>query len=428
MKRNGLIVIICFLLINAAVIAGYRLGEPLDWSKSENRELAQKPELSGFREDPEKTAAAYDSYLSDQFPLREDLVALYTKFQAESGRWYVRDVRVTRGPQPAAEPSAPAAQAQSEAPAAAAEAQPSEPEPFFIGPDYLFKDNYPLLPSHKKYYTESLGKLASFEGVTVIDAPLPHKNFALAEGTDGQIDPQVDIDNLEFRREAAEQTGTVFIDACSLFNESFSIQARARMFYKTDIHWNMLGAYRCSTLIAHQMAERGIIARSSVPAPSMFTWRDLSADHRHEGDLGRMILGDDYSIHEFIPLYTLSEPDGLEYYKSEGGAQEKRSDIIAYGINDEVLDYNKVCTRNLQYLRIENPGAPEKQSVIILKDSYQCGTVEYFSAIFSELIIMDPRYDLPDLSGLVAAHGTDLILLMYHQNSLFEEFSSYVLD
>lgn len=72
---------------------------------------------------------------------------------------------------------------------------------------------------------------------------------------------------------------------------------------------------------------------------------------------------------------------------------------------------------------MENPNAPEKQSVLILKDSYQNSTLDYFTAIFQTVHVVDPRHyqETDTLTALLDAGSVDLILFFYHQDNISDE-------
>lgn len=82
----------------------------------------------------------------------------------------------------------------------------------------------------------------------------------------------------------------------------------------------------------------------------------------------------------------------------------------------------------LGYYRAENPAAPEAASVLILKDSFQNATIDYLSAIFRSVTVVDPRsyQETPDLASLLDADGIDLVLFFYHQNNVSRELIDFL--
>ncbi|MBP5750752.1 MAG: hypothetical protein J6X24_08180 [Firmicutes bacterium] len=400
MKRYGWITIIAFFLIVTAVAVSYAAGEPSDWSKSENRELAQMPVWEGSSSDADEYMRGFEPFLNDQFPMREALIRVYTKFQMDSGWWYVRGVW-------------------------RAQMDPANASGYYIGPEYLFLNTYRTGDAARRAYAKALKQLCSQSGVKVADIVLPHKNYALAEGSGGAFTNDLDIENLWARKEAASSAGAALIDACTPFCQRYGIEERAEMYFKSNTHWNPLGAYRASEVAAQEMAKAGLIAETSVPSEDAFIGKDLSDDHIFPEGLAER-LGIEMEIREYIPVYMAAHPENWRYFTGLDKAPVKREDIVLRGIDDYELDYNKVGTRNLTYIRVENPYAPEDQRVLILKDSYQCATIDYFSSIFRSITVLDPRFELPPLGDYIRDENIDLILLMYHQNNNLEELSQYV--
>ena len=426
-KRYGLIPIICFLLICCSVVLGYAAGTREYWSDSENRELAGFPHAADYKGDADAYMQAFEPFLDDQFPLRGKFVSAYTRFQQKSGRWYVRGVRVMTAKGDKSELSSePVSTVSSEGNESQAAAQ-LPAEPFYIGPDYLFLDSYPVSKGRFANYRAALDCLASLEGIQLVDIILPHKNYSLAEGTDGALSEALIIEeaNLEGRKASDSAAGIISIDACSLFSDRYGIKERSRMYFKTDIHWNPLGAFNCSELAAQKLAELGVIRQTSVPDGDSFVWQDLSAERSYTGDLGRRFELEDPPA-EYIPVYTLKETSSLRYYSGADRAEVKRDEVVNCGIDDYEIDYENLGTKNMLYFRVENPNAPEQKNVLILKDSYQCTTIDYYSAIFSSITVIDPRFDNPPLKDIIKDEEIELVLLMYHQDNFLDEFSEYV--
>ena len=400
MKRYGWITIIAFLLIIMTVTIAYAAGEPSDWSKSENRELAQMPVWEGTSSDADGYMQGFEPFLNDQFPLREMLIRVFTKFQLDTGWWCVRGVwRV----------------------------QPNTADSgsYYFGPEYLFLNTYRTDDASRRAYAKALKLLCTESGVTVADLVLPHKNYALAEGSGGAFTNEADIENLWARKEAAASAGAVLIDACTPFCDKYGIEERTTMYFKSNTHWNPLGAFRASEIAAQEMAKAGLIKQTSIPSEDAFVWMDLTDSHIFPEGLAER-LGTEMEIREYIPVYKAAHPENWRYFTGLDKAPVTRGDIVLRGIEDYELDYNKVGTRNLTYIRVENPDAPEARSVLILKDSYQCATIDYFTSIFRKVVVIDPRFELPPLREYVEEEGIDLILLMYHQNNKMDELAQYI--
>ena len=134
-------------------------------------------------------------------------------------------------------------------------------------------------------------------------------------------------------------------------------------------------------------------------------------------------------MQEAIPRFVPADTASLSYYDSPGStAPVPRETLIGSGLDKDPVTYNDVFTYNLGYYRVENPNAPEDKSVLLLKDSFQNASTDYFSSIFRELHVVDPRAyrETPGLSGFLAENDVDLILFFYHQNNVSPELTAFL--
>lgn len=203
---------------------------------------------------------------------------------------------------------------------------------------------------------------------------------------------------------------------------------RERYFYKTDFHWNARGAFAAAQEIARQLAGAGTIAETSVPQAEDFLWSELGGERRCQGDLN-VWFSNQFSMQEDILRYIPKNAADLRYFLHPGDIESvPRETIVGSGLDKNPVTYNDVFTYNLGYYRVENPDAPEAASVLILKDSFQNATIDYLSAIFRSVTVVDPRsyQETPDLASLLDADGIDLVLFFYHQNNVSRELIDFL--
>ncbi|MBQ1525387.1 MAG: hypothetical protein IIZ55_09690, partial [Firmicutes bacterium] len=235
-------------------------------------------------------------------------------------------------------------------------------------------------------------------------------------------------ENIDFIKAGAGDHHVKVIDICQRILSEYSPKERADMYYKTDFHWNELGAYRAAEIISMELAEEGCISAASIPTAADFYWRDLSGARTYMGDLSQR-LTDQASDGEFIPFYMPADQSALRYYDSLNGSPVDRNTVIASGLEepaDVPLTYNTLSTYNLGYYRVENPVALEDKRVLILKDSMQNATTDFFTVMFKEVNIVDPRYDGPLFSDIMKQRNIDLVLFLYHENNVSTELMNYI--
>ena len=150
--------------------------------------------------------------------------------------------------------------------------------------------------------------------------------------------------------------------------------------------------------------------------------------HTYAGDLNRR-FSYLFSMRETIPNYLPRDVSHLQYYLSaEDTEPSDRAAIIGSGLSEAVLTYGGISTENLGYYRVINPNARSQQCVLILKDSFQDPMTDYFSELFSQVVVIDPRaYREPyTFAQLLAENEVDLVLLLYHQSNASAELTAFL--
>ncbi len=85
-KKNCIIVSVIFIIIIAAFFISGIISDDREFSENENRKLSEKPELSFSAVVSGKYSDAFESYVQDQFPLRDTLMAVKTKTEITEGK------------------------------------------------------------------------------------------------------------------------------------------------------------------------------------------------------------------------------------------------------------------------------------------------------------------------------------------------------
>ena len=257
---------------------------------------------------------------------------------------------------------------------------------------------------------------------------LPLKNEALYDLEPAYFSDETGKTNKQALTAALAQVeGLTVIDAEAPLVTG-TLADRERYFYKTDFHWNARGAFAAAQEIARQLAGAGTIAETSVPQAEDFLWSELGGERRYQGDLN-VWFSNQFSMQEDIPRYVPKNAADLRYFLHPGDIESvPRETIVGSGLDKDPVTYNDVFTYNLGYYRVENPDAPEAASVLILKDSFQNATIDYLSAIFRSVTVVDPRsyQETPDLASLLDADGIDLVLFFYHQNNVSRELIDFL--
>lgn len=354
------------------------------YSTTEARTLAQRPvnDLSVLSDLP----AQWEDYAIDQFPLRERMLKVYSAINLSLGKSYLRNTYVSSD-------------------------------------GWLTTYVYPADAQDREALLSAVRQtVASLPTVDFVYVVTPTKNDMVSSDN---APYQTHRNSMENRAALLDGLSSVdrlrVVDIGGYFTENFTSSERESMYYRTDFHWNDLGAFNAAEYAATSL--EGDIA----PSREDFLWEELGSDHAYLGDLNRRfsyLLPTD----EAIPFYTPKSTASIRYYLS-GDRETAREEIVARGVGvDKELNYNTVSTDNLGYFRIENPDALLDKTVLILKDSLENPMTDYFTVLYRQVIVIDPRsYAEPySLAELAERYGVDLVLFVYHQNNISTELTEFL--
>lgn len=372
-----------------AVLLVWALVKPAGVSSgAEGRALAQKP-VKDLTDLPALIERCND-YVTDQFPMRETLLKLDSAAQIRAGKRLIRGVTIDDA-------------------------------------GYLLPQVYRADPAQREAMVFALSdRVQALPQVDFVYAVLPQKNTMLDSPL---LDGRISEANRQALCEALNRVNGLHVfDLETTLTTRYSLSERRDFYYRTDFHWNDRGAFRAAEAIAAGMQEQGLLEGVTLPAEADFAWDELGGTHRYLGDLNRR-FSYLFSTQEAIPLYTLRELHGVQYFAG-GDAPVAREALIGSRLADPELDYNKISTDNLGFYRVCNPNARSARRVLILKDSLQNPTTDYFTELFSEIVVVDLRtYEEPyDLNGLIAQYDLDTVLLMFHQNNISAELTNFLLQ
>ena len=376
-------VFMIFLLTVLVISLGTK---PQEYNKNEEKALAQKPNIYESTSFTEYTKA-WDAFVSDQFPARNQIIS--AKHEAESSE---QDTIID--------------------------------DVYVLSTDYLFTYTWPTKNADVQHLVEAISSKRTSSGLPFTYIVVPQKNLILAEQEES-IDITIDEDNTKRLVTALDYYQIPKINCCD-YLRNFPLEERADFFYKTDFHWNEYGAYIAADYIAQNLAATHTIKKTSIPKDTDFIWSDLTG-LAYLGDLQKRFT-DEVTVEEYIPFYVAVDGENFKYYTELKGEEVPRNTIVATGLHDNPLDYNKLSTYNLGYLRVENPNAAEDKHVLFLKDSYECCLTDYFSEMFTEINIVDPRSSCPSFDEIVKERDIDTVLLLYHNSNVSKDLIKYLMQ
>lgn len=359
-------------------------AEDQTMSTPENRTLQQRPanDVYQFASLPTQ----WTDYVVDQFPQRDWFLATYTAMELAQGKQLVRSAYV-------------------------------------VEKEWLLIGSYAVDATVVEGIFTALGQL----DIPVVMGVLPQKNEALDEVLQPVLAQENIYGNSElWQRGAVAQTNVTLVDVPTYFAQSFGLEQRMELYFHTDFHWNALGAYEAISYVHRQMLAEQLVTATVDDVDGQLVWTDLTGEKLWQGDLN-VRFSNYFSMEEYIPYYTLDDGSDTAYFLSlDDGQPVERSQIVAEGLELDTISYNDLFTKNWGYYRVEHPSALEQQSVLVLKDSYQNGTIDYLTALFSTVQVVDPRYVAEDLTMEQLMEGVDLVLYLDYQDNASQELVDFL--
>ncbi|MDE5819603.1 MAG: hypothetical protein K2I07_09840 [Lachnospiraceae bacterium] len=380
------------------------------YSPSERRLLATKPVLTKESVLDASYMSAYEEYLTDQFPMRDQWITLKTYCglllgRRESGGVYIaRDRSLIELHMPEI---------------AAGETAERNEECLIV---FLRDMN-----------------AAGVRNVRVMLVPTADgiwrdKVSPFAE----QLDQQAYLE--QFSAVLSEQgLSLCYVDVW----EGLAAYAGAPIYYKTDHHWTMQGAHAGYAAYVRSFTDMDGADGTLLPKQSgaVLPWSDyetqiVRADF-HGTTAAKCGL---YDVEDAIML-VYPPGSGTERYRVVYDGGESESDSLYALLNAQgddpysvYLDGNHAMTEifvTRERAKEAASGAEssgvetEKRSLLLIKDSYANCFAPYLTGLYDEITLIDLRYYNGSLRALVEEHGYTDVLVLYNLPNFLTETTVY---
>lgn len=366
------ITVIVFCLLIFGFTAATILSPTVGFSETENRVLAEMPEvkidtiLSGdFESD-------YEEYLTDQFVMRNQWISLKTSVERLLLKRESKDI-------------------------------------YFAKDDYLIEKhtgsyktqmaqrNLAVLTEFAQQYEERFGQ--SHLSILIV----PNAVDILQDKLPPFADPGGGNTYLE-KIEKSLPEG-VWFDGASVLRE----HTDEEIYYRTDHHWKTLAAFYVYQAWAK---------RQGYIVPELTDYEIQMVTDCFEGTiqskLGIGTEGD--TIELFFPL---TEYAYTVYRESTKKTENSLYDYAALDTKDK---YAVFLGGNESFLRIRT-AAPNERKILVIKDSYANCFIPFMLGEFQEIDVLDLRYTNQRLSGILSEGGYTDILILYNASGFAEDMS-----
>lgn len=345
-------------------------------SETENRELAQKPEVTAEAVGNGTYAKQYQEYFNDQFVFRDSWIRLKTGFDRLLGKVEENGVYIGKDGyliEKFERPDQKILNNTLNAMTNLKEKYPDITHYAMIVPtaSEILKDKLPALAltADQETYIEKVYQILSEEGITTVNV-----GDTLKKATNQQL------------------------------------------FYKTDHHWTTSAAY----LAFQRFAETAELDASAV------TYEKLTVTDQFQGTLSAK-SGCRTGVKEEVDVFLPK--------KNENTTQEQVSSIIEYTDEQKktgsFYDTDKLDQRNAYevffggnhgLLKIKTP-TTENKRLLVLKDSYANCFLPFLAPYYREIVVVDPRYYYGDLEELMKTESINEVLYLYSADTFFADTS-----
>ena len=319
--------------------------------------------------------AQFEAWYADRFPFRSTAVGLNARYTQMTTRSYSRNL--------------------------------------YTGSEgYLFARDY--YAHNLTEAAEAINRLAALRPeLPFYYVSLPRKSPALPE----LLPPHA---NTDWMPQSADFLSMLTVPTIDIGAEvaALPLETRKGFYYKGDSHWTADGAFFAFLQMADRLYRDGVLP---LPLSASQFARRVVPNVAFRGDLNRQT---NY-------LLPLDEP--VVYYDSLGGhdwtyRHDGPEPVWAAGTGQSDMGYNEAYTANLGRYTIESRVALTQLRVLVVKDSFQNPTSDWFPVLFADTEIIDIRYTHDKAADIVSSSDADLILILYNSGNVSVDAGNNMFD
>ncbi len=350
-KKDILIIVVFSVIIFGLSIAHLALPDQLK-SSSERRKLATLPEISLNAVMSSEFSDDLETYLLDQFPLRESFrtVNAITRF-------YVF--------------------------------QQKDSNDIWLADGHVFKTEYPLNEGQVKYAAGLINRIANtyLEGSQVYYSIIPDKSYFAAE-ENGY--PAIDYDRMvELMNQGVTEASYIDIFDTLTIDD----------YYRTDAHWSQDRILSTAERLAEGMGVSDVLA-----SPEEYEAHSLYPFYGVYMGQAALPVKPDTLIYLTSPYTESSSVTGLE--------DTEAPTVYAPDRITNTDGYDVFLSGAQAFLTIECPNAETDRELVIFRDSFGSSIAPLLLGAYSRITLIDLRYFSSKLlPNYITFDGQDVLFL-----------------
>lgn len=361
------IMAVLFVVCLAVAVLANLIKKDVKFSESENRMLTERPKLNLQDVASGEYMSQFESYVSDQFILRDSWIQLKLNLDKLAGKKESNGV-------------------------------------------YLGKDGYlmeKLDEPNTEYEEKNLKEIGDFadrhQDLNVCMTLVPNAAYILKDKMPKNAPVRDQAEDLK-KVQAEVGSKLNFVDV----TETMQKHASEPIYYKTDHHWTSLGA----KYVFEDMAEDLNITPTenyevyTVTTSFSGTLASKSGYHGQE---------------DTIEVY---EPQGVDndYVVFYADDQKKTTSIYNADSLKEKDQYTVFFGGNHTRIDIDSPN-PDNRCLLMFKDSYANSFVQFLTPYYRKIILIDPRYYYDNVEQIIASEKVTDVLFLYNLNTFLTDTS-----
>lgn len=371
-KRQSWNIVTLFLILIFGLTVATILKPDTEFSENENRALASMPEFSLSSLFAGEFTADYENYLTDQFVFRDGWIGLKTMVERLTFRQETKDI-------------------------------------YFAEEDYLLEKHTGSFETEQAeanivYLTAFFEKMAETYGSEHLTAMVvPNAVEILADKLPAFASPydqEVYLDQI-----ASALPEGIWFDA----HEVLETHKEEEIFYRTDHHWETLGAF----YVFDQWAEE----------------KELGEVHPEDYEV--TTITEEFEGTVASKVGTEVTPDSIEIYRHKeevpyhltyNQTDDYRSTVYQEHVLDSKDKYSYFYGGNYGLVEADMENTTGRK-LLVIKDSYAHCFVPFTYQLFDEVDMLDLRYFNQKLSEFIEAGEYTDILFLYNASGFAEDTS-----
>lgn len=208
-----------------------------------------------------------------------------------------------------------------------------------------------------------------------------------------------------------------FINIDKYFHDKFSQKEKEKMYFKTDYHWNGIGAFEGFKYTIENMNVLDNNGKYLI-SDKNFEKSEVT-DKEFIGSYNRNLFYL-FNKNENIPYVNSKRRNSYEYFNHNGKEYEKseESKLISTEREFNETTYGGAYTNDIPLYKVINENAPINKKVLIVRDSYQAPTTLLFADLFKSVEILDLRNTIDiDVSTAINESNPDIVLFMFNSET-----------